>query len=115
MPVPSRSVRGPAVVTAAVNAVLNPLLEVVINPGGFQPLSVVAVNLAITSVIVCVLVAVFARRGVGHGLRYGVSAAAGVLAVGILAAGLGVAGLPLAGLLWLKAGYCAGLAYLVAR
>ena len=51
-PVPSR---GPtvitAVVTAVINAVLNPLLEAVLNPGGFQPLSSITVNLAITSVI----------------------------------------------------------------
>jgi hypothetical protein len=102
-------------VTALVNAALNPMLEALFNHGGFQPLSVVAVNLAITSVIMSVLVALFARRGTGHGVRYGVSAAAVVLAVGLLLAGAGVAGLTFAGLLWLKAGYCAALAYLVAR
>jgi hypothetical protein len=115
MPASPSSTRGPAVVTAAVNAVLNPLLEALLNRGGFQPLSAVAVNLAITSVIMCVLVAVFARRGAGHGLRYGVAAAAGVMAGGLLLAGAGVAGLPFAALLWLKAGYCGVLAYLVAR
>jgi hypothetical protein len=86
-----------------------------LNPGGFQPLSAVVVNLAITSVIMCVLVAVFARRGVGYGLRYGISAALVVMACGVLAAGLGVAGLAFPALLWLKAGYCAMVAYLVAR
>lgn len=106
---------GPALGAALVNAVLNPLIEVGVNRGGFQPLSVVVVNLAITSVIMCVLVAVFACRGVGHGLRYGVASAALVMAVGIALAGLGVAGLSLPALLWLKAGYCAAVAFLVAR
>jgi hypothetical protein len=115
MPPPHVSARGSAVVAAVINAVLNPLIEKVLNPGGFQPLSAVLVNLAITSVIMCVLVAVFARRGVGYGLRYGISAAAIVLACGVLVAGLGVAGLAFPGLLWLKAGYCGALAYLVAR
>ncbi len=115
MPVAPPLSRRAAVVTAVVNAVLNPVIEAVLNPGGFQPLSVVAVNLAITSVIMCVLVAVFSRRGVGHGLRFGVAAAAVVLAGSLLPAGAGVAGLPFAALLWLKAGYCGALAYLVAR
>lgn len=115
-PVPSR---GPAViaavVTAVINAVLNPLIEAVLNPGGFQPLSSVTVNLAITSVIMCLLIAVFARRGARHGLRYGLTAAAVVLAGGVLLAGAGIAGLPFTGLLCLKAAYCGALAYLVAR
>lgn len=106
---------GSALVAASVNAVLNPLIETGVNHGGFQPLSAVVVNLALTSVIMCVLVAVFARRGVGHGLRYGVASAAVVMAVGIVLAGLGVAGLAFPALLWLKAGYCAAVAFLVAR
>lgn len=101
--------------TALGNAVLNPLIEAGVNRGGFQPLSAVVVNLAITSVIMCVLVAVFARRGVGHGLRYGFASAALVMAVGTVLAGLGVAGLSFPALLWLKAGYCAAVAFLAAR
>ncbi len=94
---------------------LNPLLEAALNRGGFQPLSAVAVNLAITSIVMCVLVSAFARRGMGHGLRFGAAAAAVVLAAGVLLAGVGVTGISFPVLLAVKAGYCGVLAYLVAR
>lgn len=110
-----RSSRVAAVVTGFVNAVVNPLLEVAVNRGGFQPLSAVAVNLAITSVVMCVLVALFSRRGMGRGVRFGVAGAAVIAATGALLGGLGVAGLPFRALLAVKAGFCGALGYLVAR
>lgn len=101
--------------TGLVNAAVNPLLEALVNRGGVQPLSAVVVNLVITSVVVCVLVAVFARRGAGHGVRFGFAAAAVVAAVGIVAAGLGVAAIPFRTLLLIKGAYCGVLAFMVAR
>ena len=101
--------------TGLINAAINPLLEALINRGGFQPLSVVAVNMAITSIVMSVLVALFARRGAGHGLRYGVAGIAAVAAAGALLAGIGVAGMPFGMLLIVRAVYCGLLAFLVAR
>lgn len=101
--------------TGLINAAVNPLLEALVNRGGMQPLSAVVVNLVITSIVMCVLVAVFARRGAGHGVRFGFAAAAVVVAVGIVAAGLGVAAIPFRTLLLLKAAYCGALAFMVAR
>lgn len=101
--------------TGLINAAVNPLLEALVNRGGIQPLSAVVVNLVITSVVMCVLVAVFARRGAGHGVRFGFAAAAVVVAVGIVVAGLGVVAIPFRALLLIKAAYCGVLAFMVAR
>jgi len=110
-----RPPRVAAVVTGLINAAVNPLLEVAVNRGGFQPLSAAAVNLAITSIVMCVLVALFSRRGMSRGVRFGFAGVAVIAATGALLAGLGVAGMPFWALLAAKAGYCGALAYLVAR
>lgn len=114
MSTPPASARTAAVVTGLINAAVNPLLEVMINRGGFQPLSAVVVNLAITSIVMCALVSVFARRGIGHGVRFGFAAMAAIGAVGALLAGVGVAGIPFWALLTVKAAYCGVLAFMVA-
>ncbi len=103
--------------TGLINAAVNPLLEALVNRGGVQPLSAVVVNLVITSIVMCVLVAVFARRGASHGVRFGFAAAAVVVVVvvGIVAAGMGVAAIPFRTLLLIKAAYCGVLAFMVAR
>ena len=68
-------VRTQAVAAALVNAVLNPLIEWVINrQKGFQPFAGsdgVIVNMALTSIILSVLVALFAARGAHHELAAG--------------------------------------------
>lgn len=136
-------VRTQSVAAAVVNVVLNPLIEWVLNRGkGFQPFwgsDGVAVNMAVTSVILSVLVALFAARGVHHelaagrinqlpasrglswlprrsgrlGLVLGVGAAVSVTVVFWLLDFAGLAGIPFWGLLVLKAGYCGALGYLV--
>jgi hypothetical protein len=139
-------VRSQAIGAALVNAVLNPVIEWVLNRAkGFQPLwgdDGVVVNMAITSVILSVLVALFAARGVRHevaigrltedrtvrhplrwlprragwiGLLFGVVAAVAVALVCWLLARAGVNGLSFAGLLILKALYCGALGFVVAR
>lgn len=68
-------VRTQAAAAALVNAILNPLIEWFINrEKAFQPFAGsdgVIVNMAITSIIVSVLVALFAARGVHHELAAG--------------------------------------------
>lgn len=138
-------VRNQAVAAGLVNAVLNPFIEWVLNRSkGFQPFwgaGSVAVNLAVTSVILSCLVALFSARGVRHelalgrvaalpgsallgrlpgragwlGLAAGIGAGAAGLAVFWMLAVTGVSGMPFWGLLVLKAGYCGVLGYLVAR
>lgn len=147
MTVPSAAgyVRGQAIGAALVNAVLNPVIEWVLNrTRGPQPLwgdDGVVVNMAITSLILSVLVALFTARGVRHevaigriaidrtarrlhrlprragwlGLLFGALAAAAVALVCWLLARLGVDGLTFAGLLILKALYCGALGFVVAR
>lgn len=140
----SAYVRDQAVGAALVNAALNPLIEWGLNRSkGFQPFwgsGGVVVNIVLTSIILSVLVALFAARGVHHqlaagritpmgvppalarlpgragwlGLLLGVSAAmAAVLVFWVLDA-IGVAGMPFWGLLVLKAGYCGVLGGVVA-
>lgn len=94
---------------------VNPLLEAIVNRGGFQPLSAVTVNLAITSVVMCALVAVLGHRGIGRGLRFGFAAAAVIVAAGGLSAALGLTGMPFAVLLAVKGIYCGALAYVLVR
>lgn len=107
------SVRAAAVKAGLINAAVNPMFELIINHGGFQSLLAVIVNLAITSVILCALVAVFARRSIARGARFGVAAAAVIAAVGVVLAGFGVVGMPFWVLLVVKAAVCGVLAFLV--
>ncbi|HYO00466.1 MAG TPA: hypothetical protein VET27_00625 [Mycobacterium sp.] len=128
---------------------LNPLIEWVLNrEKGFQPFwgsDGVVVNMALTSLILSVLVALFAARGVHYelatsriaatgmaartprllrrlpgrpgwlGLLLGVGAAAVVAVALWLLDVAGVSGLSFGGLLLLKAVYCGGLGFAVAR
>ena len=141
-------VRTQAAAAALVNAVLNPLIEWIINrQKGFQPFAGsegVIVNMALKSIILSVLVALFAARGVHHALAAGHMAAdrlAGSarlllrlpgrpgwlgLLLGIGAAAVvgiafwlldvaGVSGVSFFGLLIFKALYCGLLGFGVAR
>lgn len=138
-------VRTQAVAAGVVNVVLNPVIEWVLNRAkGFQPFwgsDGVAVNMAVTSVVLSVLVAVFAARGVHHelaagritrlpasqglsrlpsragwlGLFLGVGAASAAAVVFWLLNLAGLDGMPFWALLVLKAGYCGALGYLVSR
>lgn len=141
----SRSyVRGQTVAAALINAVLNPLIEWVLNPRkGFQTFwgsDGVVLNMVLTSIILSVLVALFTARGVHHqlaagriatmrvapalarlpgragvlGLLLGAGAAMAVVLVFWLLHVIGVAGIPFWGLLVLKAGYCGVLGGFVA-
>jgi hypothetical protein len=139
-------VRTQAAAAALVNAVLNPLIEWIINrQKGFQPFAGsdgVIVNMALTSIILSVLVAVFAARGVHHaagrmaadrlagsarlllrlpgragwlGLLLGIGAAAVVgIALWLLDVA-GVSGVSFFGMLIFKALYCGLLGFGVAR
>lgn len=129
---------------ALVNAALNPLIEWGLNRSkGFQPFwgsDGVVLNMVLTSIILSVLVALFAARGVHHqvaagkitamrvapvlarlpgragvlGLLLGASAAvAAVLAFWVLDV-IGVVCMPFWGLLVLKGAYCGVLGGLVA-
>lgn len=68
-------VRTQAAAAALVNAVLNPLIESVVNrQKGFQPFAGsdgVITNMVLTSIILSVLVALFAARGAHHELAAG--------------------------------------------
>ena len=142
-------VRVQATVAGLVNAGLNPLLEWLLNrEKGFQPLwgsAGAVVNLVVTSMILSVLVALFAARGVRHelaagrlradggssrirrpllrlprrgwlaGLVLGAAAAAVVVAVCWLLDLLGVSGLTLNQMIVVKAVYCGLLGFAVAR
>jgi hypothetical protein len=142
-------VRNQATAAALVNVVLNPLIEWVLNgEKGFQPFwgsAGVVFNVALTSIILSVLVALFAARGVRHelaagriatgdkavraprlpsrlpgragwlGLLLGIGAAAVVATAFWLLHLVGVSGLSIGGLLILKAVYCGVLAFVVAR
>jgi hypothetical protein len=143
VPATAAYVRNQAGAAGVVNLVLNPVIEWVLNRGrGFQPFfggDGIAVNMAVTSIILSVLVAVFAARGARHelaagriirvpasrvlswlprrsswlGLVLGVGAAVAVTVVFWLLDSAGLAGIPFWGLLVLKAGYCGALGYLV--
>lgn len=138
-------VRRQALGAGAVNVVVNPALEWVLNrTRGFQPIfgaNGVAANLAVTSIILSVLVTLFASRAVRRALAAGqimgrsaprwlallprrpgwLGALTGCVAATIVVVALwlldrsGVTGLTFAGLLAVKAGYCGVLAYVVAR
>lgn len=141
-------VRTQAAAAALVNAVLNPLIESVLNhQKGFQPFAGsdgVIVNMALTSIILSVLVALFAARGAHHKLAAGGIAAGRLigstrllmrlpgragwlgLVLGLGAAAVvgitlwlldlaGVSGVPFFVLLIFKAVYCGLLGFAVAR
>jgi hypothetical protein len=138
-------VRRQAVGAGVVNVVVNPALEWVLNrTRGFQPFfgaNGVAANLAVTSIILSVLVTLFAARAVRRALAAGqitgrsaprwlallprrsgwLGALAGLAAATTVVVVLwlldrgGVTGLTFPGLLAVKAGYCGVLAYVVAR
>lgn len=109
----------PAAVTAVINAVVNPLIEVAVNRHrGPQPLESVGVNLAVTAVVMSVLVAVFAGRrprAALSGLGWGIGAAVVVIATAAALAAVGVGAMPFGVLLAVKAGFCGLLAYRVAQ
>lgn len=137
-------IRGQIAGAALVNAALNPLIEWGLNRSkGFQPFwgsDGVVLNMALTSIILSVLVALFTARGVHHqladvkitamrvapvlarlpgragvlGLLLGAGAATAVVLVFWLLDATGVAGMPFWGLLVLKAGYCGVLGGIVA-
>jgi hypothetical protein len=142
---PAAYVRNQAVAAALVNAILNPLIEWVANRDrGFQPFwgsDGVVVNMAVTSIILSVLVALFAARGARHelvtgriapvpasrglswlprragwlGLLLGAGAAVLVAIAFWLLDAAGVSGLSFGALLIVKAGYCGVLGFAVAR
>src|SRR5262245_59565999 len=138
-----------ATVAGLVNAVLNPLIEWLLNrEEGFQPLwgsAGAVVKLVVTSIILSLLVALFAARGARHelsagrrgcdgrplregrslsrlprrawllGLLLGATAAVVVIAVFWLLHLRGVSGLTLGQMLVVKAVYCGLLGFAVAR
>ena len=141
-------IRSQSVGAALANVVLNPLIEWVLNrQKGFQPFlgnDGVAINMALTSIILSVLVALFAARGVRHkvavgglsaddmvrtsqllrrtparagwfGLTLGVAAAAAVAVALWLLDSAGVSGMSFTGLLLFKAVYCGVLGFGVTR
>nr|WP_313776834.1 hypothetical protein [Mycobacterium sp.] len=137
-------IRGQIAGAALVNAVLNPLVEWGLNRSkGFQPFwggDGVVANMVLTSLILSVLVALFAARGVHHqlaagritamraapvlarlpgragvlGLLLGASAAVAAVLVFWLLDVIGVVGMPFWGLLVLKSTYCGVLGGVVA-
>ncbi len=137
-------VRGQTAGAALVNVALNPLIEWGLNRSkGFQPFwgsDGVVLNMALTSIILSGLVALFTARGVHHqlaaggitpmrvppalarlpgragwlGLLLGTGAAMAAVLVFWLLDAIGVAGMPFWGLLVLKAGYCGALGGFVA-
>jgi hypothetical protein len=142
-------VRVQATVAGLVNAGLNPLFEWLLNRDkGYQPLwgsAGAVVNLVVTSIILSLLVALFAARGARHelsagrmradggsvrmrrplsrlprhgwllGLLLGAAAAVVVVVACWLLDLLGVSGLTLSQMLVLKAAYCGLLGFGVAR
>ena len=131
MPGTAAYVRRQAIGAAVVNAVVNPALEWVLNrTRGFQPFlgaNGVAANLVVTSVILSVLVALFAARGARRKLAIsprrpgwlgacsGVGAAVAVVAALWLLDRSGVAGLSFPAFVMVKAGYCGFLGFVVVR
>lgn len=137
----ARYVRGQAVVTGLVNAVINPLIEWSSRRGkGCQPLwgsEGAVVNLVVTSIVLSVLVAIITGYGAWRrpaaqqvpmgwftrlpgcswhlGLLLGVGAAAGIVVAALLLGLLGLTCVGLTQMLVFKAVYCGVLGFAVAR